>query len=451
MSSDLLSIGASGARAAKIALDVTGQNIANASTAGYVRRSTELAEVAATGYFGTIKDVSLSGARVAKVVRNADAFRQAEVRRTGSDTARATAEVDGLTNISNAIEQSNAYTAITGFETALQKLKENPTDSSLRASVIEATRTMASTFQIASQELDAAGSGLKFSVDDGVSQINTLAGELARTNLRLSRAADASSDQTALLDQRDQLLSQLSQYANLGTTFGSDGSVAVTIGGTSGPSLVTGGQAFAVTATFTPPAKGSGPGTVAFAAAGTPVSLAGGSLAGQQSALAKLVQIHGDLDKLAADIVTTVNTAQGKGIDLAATPGADLLSGDSAATMTLLTGDGSKIATAPAGAGKGSRDTGNLDQLRADLTKANPAGRMDGILFDISSTVASRKVTRDALKTISDSASTALSAEAGVDLNTEAVNLVRYQQAFQASGKVMQVATTLFDTLLNIR
>ncbi|MFK5004308.1 FlgK family flagellar hook-associated protein, partial [Klebsiella pneumoniae] len=95
------------------------------------------------------------------------------------------------------------YTAITGFETALQKLKENPTDSSLRASVIEATRTMASTFQIASQELDAAGSGLKFSVDDGVSQINTLAGELARTNLRLSRAADASSDQTALLDQRD--------------------------------------------------------------------------------------------------------------------------------------------------------------------------------------------------------------------------------------------------------
>ncbi|MFX8270397.1 hypothetical protein ABTL25_20120, partial [Acinetobacter baumannii] len=81
-------------------------------------------------------------------------------------------------------------------------------------------------------------------------------------------------------------------------------------------------------------------------------------------------------------------------------------------------------------AGKGSRDTGNLDQLRADLTKANPAGRMDGILFDISSTVASRKVTRDALKTSSDSASTALSAEAGVDLNTEAVNLVRYQQAF---------------------
>ncbi|WP_408589072.1 flagellar hook-associated protein FlgK [Novosphingobium sp.] len=446
MSSNLLSIGASGARAAQVALDVTSQNIANASTAGYVRRSTELAEVAATGYFGTIKDVSLSGVRVAKVVRNADAFRQAEVRRTGSDTARASSEVDGLTNISNALEQANTYTAITTFQAALQKLKENPTDSSLRASVIESARTMVDTFQIAGQELDAVGNGLQSSVKDGISQVNTLAGELARTNLRLTRAADASSDQTALLDQRDQLLSQLSQYANLGTTFASDGSVAVTIGGTSGPSLVTGGTAVAVAATFDATA-----GTVTFDAGGTPLSLSGGSLAGQQAALTKLAQIHGDLNTLAGDIVTTVNHAQSTGVDLAGAPGANLLSGSDTTTIALTTSNGSKIATAPATAGPGSRDTANLDAMRAALATTNPAGRMDGILFDISSTVASRTVTRDALKTISDSASTSLSAEAGVDLNTEAVNLVRFQQAFQASGKVMQVATTLFDTLLNIR
>ena len=76
---------------------------------------------------------------------------------------------------------------------------------------------------------------------------------------------------------------------------------------------------------------------------------------------------------------------------------------------------------------------------------------MDQVLFDISATVNGRKITRDALKTISDSASTALAAQSGVDLDTEAANLVRYQQAFQASGRIMQVATTLFDTLLNIR
>lgn len=38
----------------------------------------------------------------------------------------------------------------------------------------------------------------------------------------------------------------------------------------------------------------------------------------------------------------------------------------------------------------------------------------------------------------------------GVNLDEEAANLLRYQQAYQASGKVMQVASTLFDTLLSI-
>ena len=39
----------------------------------------------------------------------------------------------------------------------------------------------------------------------------------------------------------------------------------------------------------------------------------------------------------------------------------------------------------------------------------------------------------------------------GVNLDEEAANLLRYQQAYQAAGKVMQIAGTLFDTLLNLQ
>jgi flagellar hook-associated protein 1 FlgK len=39
---------------------------------------------------------------------------------------------------------------------------------------------------------------------------------------------------------------------------------------------------------------------------------------------------------------------------------------------------------------------------------------------------------------------------AGVNLDDEAANLLRYQQAYQASGKMMQIATSLFQTLLDI-
>jgi flagellar hook-associated protein 1 FlgK len=38
----------------------------------------------------------------------------------------------------------------------------------------------------------------------------------------------------------------------------------------------------------------------------------------------------------------------------------------------------------------------------------------------------------------------------GVNLDEEAANLIRYQQAYQASGKVLQVAATLFDTILEL-
>ena len=59
--------------------------------------------------------------------------------------------------------------------------------------------------------------------------------------------------------------------------------------------------------------------------------------------------------------------------------------------------------------------------------------------------------TFNTLNTIALSASTVLQAQAGVDLDEEAVNLIRYQQAFQASGRAMQVASDIFDTLLGIR
>ena len=446
MASDLLSIGLSGAKAARIGLDVTAQNIANAATDGYVRRSVGLTEVASTGYNQNTRDVSLSGVRVDRIMRNADAFRQSEVRRTGSDTARANAEVTGLGNVESALEQSGIYGAITGFESALQKLKEDPVDTSLRASVIEAGRTMSATFQIAAKELGAVGKGLQFEASDGVTQVNRIAGELARTNLRLARAADASSDQTALLDQRDKLLADLSQFGDITSSLAQDGSVTVTLGSsTPATPLVSGGDTVALAMTTT------ANGTASYTLDGNALMLGGGSLAGQQLALGKRAQLADDLDNLAKAVVTTVNNAHGNGTDRNGDPGADLFSGDSAATIALATGDPAKIATAPANAPKDSRDAGNLEALRSALDGADPAGRMDAILFDVSASVSGRTVTRDALATISSAAKTALAAQTGVDLDTEGVNLVRYQQAFQASGRVMQVAASLFDSLLQIR
>ncbi|NCU11966.1 MAG: flagellar hook-associated protein FlgK, partial [Sphingomonadaceae bacterium] len=115
MATDLLAIAASGVRAARTALDVTAQNIANAGTGGYVRRSVELSELASASAYGQVGDLSFSGVRVVGMSRNADAFRQAEVRRTGADAARAGTELATHQNVEAALEQSGLYPAMTGF------------------------------------------------------------------------------------------------------------------------------------------------------------------------------------------------------------------------------------------------------------------------------------------------------------------------------------------------
>lgn len=445
MASDLLSIATSGAKAARLALDVTAQNIANASSQGYVRRTIKLEELSSTGGIGRIGDLSLSGVRLAGVVRNADVFRQAEVRRTGADAARGTAEVAGLENVQTAVEQSNVYPSIVKFEASLQQLASDPVDPSLRAAVIESSRTMTRTFNIAANSLDSAGSGMRFEAADGVNQVNALAGELARVNLRLSRASDATSDQTALLDQRDSLLEQMSQYADVSTTIKADHTVEVRLGGTAGPQIVAGGTATPLTMATAPT------GTISFALGASPVSLTGGSLAGKAQALVKLADIRTQLNTIAGGVIAAVNTAQAGGIALDGSPGQPMLSGTDAASMALAFEDGLKIATAPATAGANSRDPGNLTALRNSLATTNPAGAMDALIFDISGTVSGRTVTRDALNTIAGNARIALDAQAGVNLDQEAANLIRYQQAFQASGKAMQIASNIFDTLIALK
>lgn len=445
MGADLLTIASSGARAAKAALNVTSNNIANASSEGYVRRSVNLSEVAANSSAGSPTAINLAGVRISNFVRNADTFRQSEVRRTGADSARANAEVKGLENTESAIELTGVYNAIVSFEGSLQQLLSDPVDPSLRASVLEQGRSLAQTFNVASHSLDAVGAGLTFESNDAVSNVNRIAGELGRVNLRLARAADGSSDQSTLLDQRDLLLQQMSEHLDISTSIGTGGVVSVTLGDASGPSIVSGGTSSTLAMTS------ASDGTVSFTLDGNPATISSGGLAGRAQALVEVANTRTTLDGIAKSVVDTVNAAQANGVDLTGANGTDLFSGTGAADIVMIGTSGSKIATAPSGSPANSRDPGNLTALKAAFSAADPASAMDTLLFGVSSAVAGRSVTRDALDTIASNAKVTLQAQAGVDLDQEALNLVRFQQAFQASGRVMQVASDIFDSILAIR
>ena len=444
MASDLLSIAVSGARAARGALDVTAQNIANASSDGYVRRSLRIEEVAASGGAGRVGDISLSGARIAEIRRNADSFLQGEVRRTSGDLARANTELKGLRNMESALEQSGVFGSIVEFEASLQQLAGNPVDPSRRAAVVAEAETLASKFNITASSFDAVGEGLRFEAEAQVSETNVIGGELARVNLRLTRAGAGSSDRAALLDQRDLLLERLADITTIATTFEADGTVAVSLGTNPPRSFVQGGSSSTLTSTT------AADGTLSFAVNGETMTPGSGSLAGASLALSELATVRTRLDTLAAGIADTVNNAQAAGVTLDGAQGQPIFAGNSAGSLRVVMDEGRGLATAPAGASAGSRDDANLTALRQTLAALDPAQQLSGMLFDVSSKVAGRNVTQGALQTIASSARISLEEQSGVDLDTEAANLIRFQQAFQASGRAMQTASDIFDTLLGI-
>lgn len=73
-----------------------------------------------------------------------------------------------------------------------------------------------------------------------------------------------------------------------------------------------------------------------------------------------------------------------------------------------------------------------------------------GLVSQVASKTRELEITSDAQATILQQSKTARDSFSGVNLDEEAANLIRYQQAYQASGKVLAIAATLFDTLLEL-
>jgi flagellar hook-associated protein 1 FlgK len=219
----------------------------------------------------------------------------------------------------------------------------------------------------------------------------------------------------------------------------------VQLGDSTGPALVSGTNtgSFAIT--------NNADGTIAFTLDGAAVNTVSGSLTGSAQALNAQRDLGAELDALALQVIGIANAAQASGAAPDGSAGQPFFSGTGANDIALALTSGEQIATAPAGSPAGSRDTSNLDALRNALANGGPAAETDRILFELANGVASREVTRDALSSIADTAAISLSRETAVDLDEEAANLVRFQQAFQASSRVIQVANDIFDSILSIR
>ncbi len=443
--SDLLSIGASGARAAQTSLTTVSENIANSGVAGYSRRAAVNAELATTNSLGT----NGFGVRVSGIQRSGDIFKTQAVRTAGTDLARTNTASTLMTDIQTALTGAELDKRVTDFFGQATKLAADPSSLTQRATMLESARATAMSFNQTGQALVRATADIDAQADAETARLSRLAEGLAKVNTGLARAQPATATAAALMDQRDQLLEEMSGIADVSTSYDGYGRVAVKLGGATGPTLVEGNLAgdvgyarndegavqFVVNRQFT---------TSSFVPTG-------GSLAGLADAVGKVTTARKEIDTLAAAFADGVNAAQAGGRDMDNVAGEKIFTFDplrpSQMTMTLEDPRG----IAAAAADTGPRDGSNLAAFQTLRTTSGVEAKLTRLVSDNAAAIESRATVAAAQTAILDGAVAARDSASGVNLDNEAVDLIRFQQAFQASSRVIQAARDIFQSILEIR
>jgi flagellar hook-associated protein 1 FlgK len=528
--SDLLSIGSTSVRAYQTALNVVGENIANANTTGYVRRNAQLTEISGgAGRYILMSNLSVgSGVAANTVGRDWDAFRAADLRNATAESGRTGSTITWLERVENTLNTAGITAAMTKFFIAGQAIAADPTGSAPRAGFLDAAYGVSAAFSTTADGLAAIDGDLRASAKLAVDQLNGLAAGLAEANAGLIKARAGSNEQAQLMDQRDRLIDQMSQLASISVATDERGVATVKLNDANGPALVDGVATKPLDLAF----NASGTMALTLDPYGTPeaVQLKGGSIAGFAEAATRIADLRQSVTNLATSLADGVNQVQAAGVDLDGNPGAalfDASAGDGkiavntlsvrqiaaarpwtvggaagntgAATLQIQTNGtplgstrisisggvltatdpvtNSVIGTAPYTPGTpvtlaglditvtgtpadgdsftvsttkpGSRDNGNLDLL-AQLRKSGGfESASNELVSSNASALSAKRQVADAQNAILEGATAARDAVTGVNLDQEAVDLMRFQQAYQASSRIIQVSRDIFQSILD--
>jgi len=180
-------------------------------------------------------------------------------------------------------------------------------------------------------------------------------------------------------------------------------------------------------------------------------TIIGGTLGGIADAALKVAGARQTLDDTARAFADGVEAAQTAGVDLDLAQGAAIFAYDAnrPSQMSVAITDGRKIAAAAPLTGP--RDGSNLAAFQTLRSSGNFEATLTGLVSDNAAAIENRNTVAAAQGAILDGATTARDAATGVNLDNEAVDLLRFQQAYQASSRVIQAAKDIFQTILEIR
>ncbi|PAX07961.1 flagellar hook-associated protein FlgK [Sphingomonas lenta] len=447
--SDLLSIGASGVRAYQNALTTTSENIANSGVQGYSRRRTELQEIAVppSGYSPT-KLTRGMGVAVTGIARVADAYTAAAARAAGSDLSRTEAGIEWLGRIEDALTGAGLPARVTGFFNSARQLAADPSSIAARAVMLEQAAAVAGSFRATGAALDKVQAQIDETARDLTDKLDGFGRALAVINEKIGRITPGSSAAAAMADERDRLLDAMSGLADVSVAIDDIGRATVRLGASNGPVFVTGAMSGDVA--YSRATTGVASFAVYLAGQADAIQPNGGSLGAIVDAAGRTFDARTRVEQLAQDLADAVNDNQANGFDLTNGPGPDIFVGTTLATFNVSpTVEPENIAAA--GAANRPRDASNLEALQQARASLGFEAKLADMTTINATALNQRRLVADAQAAIRDGAVAAREAVSGVDLDREAVDLIRFQQAYQASSRVIQVARETLQSILEIR
>ncbi|MCY0903371.1 flagellar hook-associated protein FlgK [Arthrobacter sp. H14-L1] len=460
----------SGVNAAQQGLSVTGQNIANANTAGYTRQRVTTSAMGETANVGLFSNGARPGQGVSVdgVARLADTFLDAQVRSTSASAGYTAVR----SNVLTAMEDSTHEPGAAGISAKLQifwagwgAMSNKAGESGPAATLLAAANDLTGQIAGGYRDLESQWSKTRAQVDDMTTDLNNAASQVADLNLRIRSTLAAGGSANEMLDQRSQLTATIASLAGGSVRDTGDGMVDVLVGGNA---IVTGGTARGVQVTggYAMDADGTGGDPVRLEwqdRRGSAVPLDGGELAGALSVLAPagtgaagtggvIAEAAKSYNVFATKLADKVNAVHQAGATTSGQTGVaffSITSGQPAAKgIAVAVTDVSELATGAAGGG--ALSGANADALsRLGTGKDSPDSSWSGFVTGLGTASRTGQQQGNLAAASAVNATQLQASSSSVSLNEENLNLLTYQHAYQAAARVMTAVDEMLDVLIN--
>jgi flagellar hook-associated protein 1 len=432
--------------AQRAGLAVTGQNLANLNTEGYVRRRISLAE----------GNPAVGGVDIIGVRATRDLLLEARLRQEVPGEARDNAVAESLSIVEAMLGApgTSLDARLTEFFDAFQDLASDPSSPVARDGVVLQGQSLARAFNDLASRLEDARRAADTQIRGAVDEVNELAARLATMNAAITSANGA--DAEALKDQQALALKRLAELADVSVIYEPDGAADVSIG--NGRALVVGSTPFALVNDTNP----SGMAVVTLGGVDITSEIRRGLIAGFVETRDTYVPLYQSrLDDMAFTVVQEVNALHQTGTDLNGNTGNNFFdplgaAAGAAAAITMDTAilaDSDLVAASQTGAVGDNGIAKEIADLRTARVMGGGATFADGwgqLLYRVGTDTLTARSRADSRHDVVTQVANLLDQLEGVSMDEEAAMMLRFQRGYEANAKYFSTIDRLLDTLFNM-